>query len=115
MGKSTVTVDQMVKMYNDSGKKYPSIYKDKGAKNIKKFCQIVLEESEKEGVRAEVIFAQVCLETGYLSFGGQVSAEQCNFSGLGATDDGAAGATFKNVRTGIRAQVQHLKGYASID
>ncbi|MCM1257811.1 MAG: glucosaminidase domain-containing protein [Roseburia sp.] len=115
MGKSTVTVDQMVKMYNSSGKKYPSIYKDKGAKNIKKFCEIVLEESEKEGVRAEVIFAQVCLETGYLSFGGQVKAEQCNFSGLGATDDGAAGATFKNVRTGIRAQVQHLKGYASKD
>lgn len=115
MGKATVTVDQMVKMYNNSGKKYPSIYKDKGAKNIKKFCQVVLEESEKEGVRAEVIFAQVCLETGYLSFGGQVSAQQCNFSGIGATDDGAAGATFKNVRTGIRAQVQHLKGYASKD
>lgn len=115
MGKSTVTVNQMVKMFESSGKKYPSVYKDKGAKNIKKFCQIVLEECEKEGVRAEVIFAQICLETGYLSFGGQVRAEQCNFSGLGATDDGAAGATFKNVRTGIRAQVQHLKGYASKD
>ena len=61
------------------------------------------------------MFAQVCLETGYLSFGGQVSAGQCNFSGLGATDDGAAGATFKDVRTGLRAQVQHLKGYASKD
>ena len=115
MGKSTVTVDQMVKFYNMSGKKYPSIYKDKGAKNIKKFCEILLDESEREGVRAEVIFAQVCLETGYLSFGGQVSAGQCNFSGLGATDDGAAGATFKDVRTGLRAQVQHLKGYASKD
>ena len=115
MGKSTVTVDQMVKFYNMSGKKYPSIYKDKGAKNIKKFCEILLDECEREGVRAEVIFAQVCLETGYLSFGGQVSAGQCNFSGLGATDDGAAGATFKDVRTGLRAQVQHLKGYASKD
>lgn len=115
MGKSTVTVDQMVKFYKNSGKKYPSIYKDKGAKNIKKFCEILLDECEKEGVRAEVIFAQVCLETGYLSFGGQVSAGQCNFSGLGATDDGAAGATFKDVRTGLRAQVQHLKGYASKD
>ena len=62
-----------------------------------------------------MIFAQVCLETGYLSFGGQVSAAQCNFAGLGATDDGASGATFQNVKTGIRAQVQHLKGYASKD
>ncbi len=50
----------------------------------------MFEKLKKEGVRAEVVFAQVCLETGYLSFGGQVSAEQCNFSGLGATDDGPA-------------------------
>lgn len=116
MGETTVTADQMVKLFNNSGKKYPSsVYKDKGAKNIKKFCEIVIDECEKEGVRAEVIFAQVCLETGYLQFGGQVSASQCNFAGLGATDDGAAGATFANVRIGIRAQVQHMKGYASKD
>ncbi len=114
MGETSVTKEQMAALYNASGKKYPSnIYKSKGAKNIKEFCKIVLDESEKEGVKAEVIFAQICLETGYLSFGGQVSAQQCNFSGIGATDDGAAGATFSDVRTGVRAQVQHLKGYAS--
>lgn len=116
MGKSTVTAEQMANLFKSTGRSFPSsIYKDKGAKNIEQFCEIVLDESEKEGVRAEVIFAQICLETGYLSFRGQVRAEQCNFSGLGATDDGASGATFPNVRTGIRAQVQHLKGYASKD
>ncbi len=114
MGETSVTAEQMASFYKASGKSYPSaLYKDKGAKNIEKFCEIVIEESENEGVKAEVIFAQVCLETGYLQFYGQVSASQCNFSGLGATDDGAAGATFPDVRTGIRAQVQHLKGYAS--
>lgn len=116
MGETTVTADQMQKLFEASGRSYPSgVYKDKGAKNLKKFCQIVIDESEKEGVRAEVIFAQICLETGYLQFGGQVGASQCNFAGLGATDDGAAGATFPNVKIGIRAQVQHLKGYASTD
>ncbi|MCI9426518.1 MAG: hypothetical protein HFI81_02000 [Eubacterium sp.] len=116
MGETTVTAEQMAALYKSSGKKYPAdVYKDKGAKNILKFCEIVIEESEAEGVRAEVIFAQVCLETGYLSFGGQVSPYQCNFSGIGATDDGAAGATFPDVRTGLRAQVQHLKGYASTE
>ena len=116
MGESTVTAEQMSKLFLASGRTYPAeIYKSKGAKNLKKFCQIVLEESAKEGVKAEVIFAQICLETGYLRFGGQVKAEQCNFAGLGATDDGAAGATFENVRIGIRAQVQHMKGYASKD
>ena len=116
MGNTTVTADQMAALFKASGRSYPSgIYKSKGAGSLKKFCEIVIDESRREGVKAEVIFAQVCLETGYLSFGGQVSAEQCNFSGLGATDDGAAGATFPDVKTGIRAQVQHLKGYASKD
>lgn len=116
MGKSSVTAKQMAAMYKASGKSFPSgVYQGKGAKSIEKFCEIVIDESKKEGVKAEVIFAQVCLETGYLSFGGQVSAAQCNFAGLGATDDGASGATFQNVKTGIRAQVQHLKGYASKD
>lgn len=114
MGKTTVTDKQMAALFKSSGKKFPaSVYRSKGAKDIEAFCKIVIDESEKEGVKGEVIFAQICLETGYLQFGGQVSAEQCNFSGLGATDDGAAGATFANVRIGIRAQVQHLKGYAS--
>lgn len=116
MGNTTVTADQMAGLFAASGRKYPAnIYKDKGAKNIQKFCEIIIDESKKEGVRAEVVFAQVCLETGYLSFGGQVSAEQCNFSGLGATDDGASGAVFPSVKIGIRAQVQHLKGYASTE
>lgn len=116
MGDTTVTTDQMVALYESYGKSFPShIYKEKGAKDIEEFCEIIEEESEEEGVRAEVIFAQICVETGFLKFGGQVDATQCNFSGLGATDDGAAGATFPNVSTGIRAQVQHLKGYASTE
>lgn len=116
MGKTTVTAKQMAALFKSTGKKFPaSVYKNKGAGTIEAFCNIIIDESNKEGVRAEVIFAQVCLETGYLQFGGQVSAEQCNFSGIGATDDGAAGATFASVRIGIRAQVQHLKGYASKD
>ena len=44
---------------------------------------------------------------------GDVKASQCNFAGLGATGGGATGATFKDVRTGIRAHVQHLKAYAN--
>ena len=64
-------------------------------------------------MRAEVLFAQAMWETGWLQFGGDVKASQCNFGGLGATGGGAQGATFANVRTGLRAQVQHLKAYAS--
>jgi hypothetical protein len=62
-----------------------------------------------------VLYGQVMYETGWLQFGGDVSADQCNFGGLGATGGGAGGATFPDVRTGLRAQVQHLKAYASTD
>ena len=34
---------------------------------------------------------------------------QYNFAGIGALDGGAQGATFKTVREGVRAQIQHFK------
>ena len=117
-GQSTVSVQQMVKYFNSKGKEYPTKELSKGgAKNISEFCQIFYEEANAEGIKAEVAFAQTMLETGYLQFGGDVKAGQFNFCGLGATG-GVAGADFSSygsagVRTGIRAQIQHLKCYAN--
>ena len=59
------------------------------------------------------VYAQAMTETGFLQFGGDVDAAQCNFAGMGATGNGVKGNTFEDVRTGLRAQVQHLKAYAS--
>lgn len=113
MGASQVTKAQMVKQYKKYAT-YPSgTYAAKGADSIDKFVDIVISEANAEGVRPDVVFAQAMHETNWLRFGGDVKAEQCNFAGIGATGNGAAGATFKDVRTGIRAQVQHLKAYAS--
>ncbi len=115
MGESIATVNQMVTMFKDSGRTYPSAALSVGgAPTIEAFATIVLEEANAEGVRAEVVFAQVMKETGYLQFGGDVKIEQFNFAGLGATG-GVPGNSFVNVRTGIRAQVQHLKCYASTE
>ncbi len=114
MGKSSTTAKKMAAWYTARGGEYPSdIYSDYGAPTLEDFCQIVYEEAKAEGVKAEVVFAQVCKETGFLRFGGDVEPEQCNFAGIGATGGGAQGASFEDVRTGIRAQVQHLKAYAS--
>lgn len=115
MGESTVTVDQMVKLFVTNNTSYPQnkLGGNGGADDIVKFCTIAVEEAKKEGVRAEVLFAQMMLETGYLKFGGDVDIKQFNFGGLGATGGGVKGNEFPDVRTGIRAQVQHLKCYAS--
>ena len=115
MGKSSATVTNMVSLYNSTGYSYPSIYASKGASSIEDYCQLVLEEANAEGVKAEILFAQAMLETGWLQFGGSVKASQCNFGGIGAVNATAGGASFDDVRTGLRAQVQHLKAYASTE
>ena len=119
-GKTSTTVEKMVRFYNENSPiKYPAeALKKGGAPDLETFCRIFVEEAGKEGIKAEVVFSQTLLETGYLKFGGQVKIEQFNFAGLGATDGGASGADFSiyggnGVRMGVRAQVQHMKAYAS--
>ena len=71
------------------------------------------EEGRAEGVNPDFAFAQMLLETSYLRFGGQVRVAQNNFAGLGALDGGDKGLVFSSPRLGIRAQIQHLKYYAT--
>lgn len=114
MGCTTVDVEDMVAQYEAQNVEYPSdVLTEGGAPDIDTFCTIVIEEADAEGVRGEVVYEQAMLETGWLQFGGDASAGQFNFSGLGTTGGGVAGNSFPDVRTGIRAQVQHLKAYAS--
>ena len=117
MGPSLATVDQMVALFNAQGVPYPvDKYTSRGAATIKDFCQALLDQARSEDVRAEVLFAQAMVETGWLQFGGDVDKNgkvQCNFGGLGATGNGVAGDEFPDVKTGLLAQAQHLKGYAS--
>ena len=111
-------------LYSIMGKTMVKFYKNKAtvsypysnvseAPTIEKFCQIYKEESEVEGVKAEVAFAQAMMETGFLKFGGDVKKDQYNFAGIGAIGGGSSGAKFDSIRIGIRAHVQHLKAYAS--
>jgi len=69
-------------------------------------------EADKEGVNYDIAFVQMCLETGFLKFGGDTSAGQNNFAGIGA-DGSRPGDSFPTLQIGIRAHIQHLKAYAS--
>ena len=116
MGKSPVTVEQMVSYFNSANFPYPAEQLSRGgADSIETFCQMYYEEASAEGVRPEVAFVQTMKETGWLQYAGDTSIEQFNFAGLGATGGGAAGNSYPDVRTGIRAQIQHLKAYATAD
>jgi hypothetical protein len=74
--------------------------------------QLFVEEGGYEGIRGDVAFIQSILETGWFRFGGSVPGWKNNFAGIGATDSGGTPATFPNARTGVRAQIQHLRAYA---
>ncbi|ELS31767.1 MULTISPECIES: glucosaminidase domain-containing protein [Pseudanabaena] len=74
---------------------------------------IYREEGAIEGVNYDIAFCQMCLETGFLQFDGDVRPEQNNFGGIGATGHGARGDRFDDRRIGVRAQIQHLKAYAT--
>ena len=115
MGSPGVSEDQIVKMFNANAKYPAGQMAAGGAPTIEDFARIICEEASLEGVRPEVVFAQSMLETGWLRFGGDDSITQYNFAGLGTVGDGNHGLVFPDVRTGIRAQVQHLKAYACED
>ena len=116
MGTSPVTAEQLVSYFKSAGVSYPSEeLGEGGADSIETFATMYCEEAAAEGVRPEVAFVQTMKETGWLQFGGDVSVEQFNFAGLGTTGGGVPGNAYPDVRTGIRAQIQHLKAYASTE
>ncbi len=67
---------------------------------------------EELGLRWDIAFFQMILETGALSFTGDVRANQNNFAGLGASGGGNHGERFADIPTGVKAHLQHLLMYA---
>ena len=80
---------------------------------VENLASLYAEEADVEGVNHDAAFAQMCLETGFLSYGGLVTPDMNNFCGLGAIGPGQNGESFPNPRTGVRAHIQHLKAYAT--
>ena len=67
---------------------------------------------EELGIRWDTAFFQMLLETGNLTFTGDVDISQNNFAGLGATGKHESGETFPDVATGVKAHLQHLLMYS---
>jgi hypothetical protein len=55
--------------------------------------------------------AQVAHETANFRYGGQVEAWQWNFAGIGATNDGAAGVSWRSPEEGVMAYFAHHGNY----
>lgn len=79
------------------------------------FAQYYVDEAAAEGINSDVAFAQMCLETGFLRFGGLVQPEFHNYCGLGAMDAEHPGEVFPDEQIGVRAHIQHLQAYATTE
>lgn len=79
------------------------------------FAQLYIDEAAQENINSDVAFAQMCLETGFLRFGGLVQPEWHNYCGLGAMDAEHPGCIFETEQLGIRAHIQHLQAYGTTE
>ncbi|MDY6782066.1 MAG: N-acetylmuramoyl-L-alanine amidase [Cyanobacteriota bacterium] len=83
--------------------------------NFPELPKLYREEASIEGVNYDIAFCQMCLETSYLRFGSTIKPSQNNFANLGAIGGGTEGASFPSARIGVRAHIQHLKAYGSLE
>lgn len=77
-----------------------------------------MRKGEEVGVRWDLAFVQMAIETSYLTFKrdgkryGDVKPDQNNFAGLGATGRGVPGESFPDMPTGVLAHLQHVLMYS---
>lgn len=103
MGAETVTIEQCRQFL---------IKHNPDAPDIVPFYK---REGNRLGIRWGYAVAQMIKETGYLTYGGDVQAEQNNFAGIGAVGGGARGASFSTQEEGVLAHLEHLFAYASFE
>jgi hypothetical protein len=78
--------------------------------------ELYITEANAEGVNYEIAIAQMFFHTKYLSYNGTfVTASSNNFYGCISSDNTRAAHSFRSYQDGVRAHIQHLKGYASRD
>jgi len=96
-------VEQLVKIFEDRNSS-----KVEWARRI---APIYIQYGILFDIRADIAWAQMCHETGFLEYTGDVSPDQNNFCGMGATGGGVPGNSFATEELGIIAQYAHLAWY----
>ena len=106
LAKGQLTADQLARFFigeNDQ-ETYDHIYN---------FACLYIDEAAAENINSDIAFAQMCLETGFLRYGGLVQPEWHNYCGLGAISPQEPGCIFETEELGVRAHIQHIQAYAT--
>lgn len=108
VGDSVATAEQMIARLKKVSPNVP--------KTVIDMIPYYISEGKVEGIRGDIAFAQSCIETGNFLFPNcNVTLDQNNFCGMGVVADDSKGNSFETPQLGIRAQIQHLKAYASTE
>jgi N-acetylmuramoyl-L-alanine amidase/Mannosyl-glycoprotein endo-beta-N-acetylglucosaminidase len=105
IGRGHATVEQLEEFLRTNNEEISPQFND--------ICRLYVDECKVEGVNHDIAFAQMCLETRFLNFPPAIDPGFYNLASLG--DKQAEWATFASLRLGVRAHVQQLKAYGSID
>jgi len=76
---------------------------------LNNLIDIYFEEAALEGVNHDIAIAQMLYVTNYL----RNNMSSHNYAGLSTIGTHGWNGNFPNMRTGVRAHIQHLKGYGS--
>ena len=85
----------------------------KSRADVYQLATYYVSEGAMEHINSDAAFVQMCVETGWLNFGGLVTEDMHNYCGLGSTDAAHPGERFATAQLGVRAHIQHLHAYAT--
>ena len=83
-------------------------------KDAEQIVELYISEANDEDVNYEIAFAQMCYHTKYLSFNKTFAKQNSNnFFGVTSFNNYKVPYVFDSSKQGVRAHIQHLKGYAT--
>ena len=103
IGYIDITVDDLVKIFEDKN--------SSKVDRARRIAPIYIQYGKLFNIRVDIAWAQMCHETGFLEYTGDVGPDQNNFVGIGATGGGVPGNSFATEELGIIAHFAHLAWY----
>jgi N-acetylmuramoyl-L-alanine amidase/PKD repeat protein len=103
IGYHEVTVDQLVNVFIKKGSSQVD--------RARRIAPLYIQYGKLFNMRADIAWAQMIHETGFLAYTGDVKPNQNNFVGIGATGGGVPGNSFATEELGIIAHYAHLAWY----
>jgi hypothetical protein len=102
IGYTRVTEDQLVQIFINRG--------SSRLEWARQIAPLYIKYGKLFNMRTDIAWAQMCHETGFLEYTGDVKPDQNNFVGIGATG-GVPGNSFLTPELGIIAHFAHLSWY----